>query len=90
MLDGIKLCASDKAPGPNGFPMSFYLNFWELLKEDILSTTNYFYENQVFGKSLNAAYVAPIPKKVGAVELKDFRPVSLMGGIYKIIAKVLA
>jgi hypothetical protein len=26
----------------------------------------------------------------GAKEIKDFRPISLMGGIYKIIAKVLA
>ena len=30
------------------------------------------------------------PKVPGAVELKDFRPISLMRGIYKIIAKVLA
>lgn len=29
-------------------------------------------------------------KKVGAVELKDFRPISLVGGVYKILAKVLA
>ena len=31
-----------------------------------------------------------IPKKRGAKDLKDFRPISLIGSIYKLIAKVLA
>lgn len=30
-----------------------------------------------------------IPKKIGALELKDFRPINLVG-VYKIIAKLLA
>ena len=29
-------------------------------------------------------------KKNAAIEVKDFRPISLVGGVYKIIAKVLA
>ncbi|WMV29916.1 hypothetical protein MTR67_023301 [Solanum verrucosum] len=90
ILEGIKLCAMEKAPGPDGFPMSFYLAFWELIKEDILKTIQYFYEHQKFEKSLNATFIALIPKKVGASELKDFRPISLIGGIYKIVAKILA
>jgi hypothetical protein len=39
---------------------------------------------------LNATFIALIPKKVGAVDLKDFRPISLVGVVYKLIAKVLA
>ena len=44
----------------------------------------------MFEKSLNASFLALIPKKVDAVEIKDFRPINLVGGIYKIISKVLA
>ena len=44
----------------------------------------------VFEKSLNVSFLALIPKKVDAMEIKDFRPISLVGGIYKIISKVLA
>ena len=44
----------------------------------------------MFEKSLNASFLALIPKKVDAVEIKDFRPISLVGGICKIISKVLA
>jgi hypothetical protein len=39
---------------------------------------------------LNATFVSLIPKKVDAVEVKDFRPISLVGGVYKMISKVLA
>ena len=49
-----------------------------------------FLTQTVFEKSLNASFLALIPKKVDAVEIKDFRPISLVGGIYKIISKVLA
>ena len=38
----------------------------------------------------NSTFVVLIPKKVGAYDVKDFRPISLTGSIYKIISKVLA
>ena len=44
----------------------------------------------MFEKSVNASFLALIPKKVDVVEAKDFQPISLVGGIYKIIFKVLA
>ena len=31
-----------------------------------------------------------IPKKAGAEDVRDFRPISLVGSIYKVMAKVLA
>ncbi len=43
-----------------------------------------------FEKSLNATFLALIPKKVEAVEVKEFRPISLVSGLYKILAKNLA
>jgi hypothetical protein len=39
---------------------------------------------------LNATFVSLIPKKADAVEVKDFRPISLVGRVYKMISKVLA
>ncbi|KAG5596519.1 hypothetical protein H5410_037751 [Solanum commersonii] len=38
-------------------------------------------------ESLNATFVVLIPKLRAESELKDFRPISLIGGMYKIIAK---
>jgi hypothetical protein len=49
-----------------------------------------FHARGLFEKSLNVSFISLIPKIPGANSLKDFRPISLVGGIYKIIAKVLA
>lgn len=40
--------------------------------------------------SLNATFITLIPKKVGVVKVKGFHPISLVSGVHKIIAKVLA
>jgi len=49
-----------------------------------------FHPRGKFKKSFNATFVSLIPKTTGAIDMKDFRPISLIGGIYKIISKVLA
>lgn len=51
---------------------------------------NIFYNQADFEKSLKASFLAVIPKKVDAVDVRDFGPISLVGVVYKIICKVLA
>ena len=80
----------DKAPGLDDFTMAFFQSCWSLVKSDIMNVFHSFHALAVFEKSLNATFLALIPKKIDAVDVKDFRPISLVGGLYKIIAKVLA
>ena len=49
-----------------------------------------FHSQAVFEKSLNATFLPLIPKKGDVVNVRDIRPISLVGGIYKVISKVLA
>jgi hypothetical protein len=44
----------------------------------------------MFEKSLIATYISLIPKKLEAIDIKDFRPISIVGRVYKIVSKVLA
>lgn len=83
------MCAIDKSPGLDGFTMGFFLQCWEAVKEDIMKAFQNFYEQKIFERSLNATFITLIPKKKGAKELRDFRPISLIGSIYKLFAKVL-
>ena len=80
----------NKAPGPNGFSMAFFQSCWCVLKIEIIAVFHDFHTQAVFEKSLNASFLALIPKKVDAVKVKDFQPISLVGGMYKIISNVLA
>ena len=41
-------------------------------------------------QSHNATFLVLIPKKGGASDVQDFRPISLVGSLYKILVKVLA
>uniref|UniRef100_A0A2N9FAP7 Reverse transcriptase zinc-binding domain-containing protein n=1 Tax=Fagus sylvatica TaxID=28930 RepID=A0A2N9FAP7_FAGSY len=68
----------DKAPGLDGFPMSFFHACWPILRVDLLAVFSEFHEFGSFQRSLNATFLTLIPKKVNAVEIRDFRPISLM------------
>ena len=79
----------DKSPGPDGFSMAFFQSCWSILKSDIMAVVHNFHEQAVFERSLIISFLALIPKKSDVVEVKDFRPISLVGGMYKTISKVL-
>lgn len=63
----------DKAPRQDGFIVGFHIKCWEEVKGDIMKTFQHFYDQGRFERSFNASFIALIPKKKGAKELRDFR-----------------
>lgn len=55
-----------------------------------MDTIAEFQESSEFEKSLNASFIVIIAKREGASGMKNCRPISLVGSIYKIISKVLS
>jgi hypothetical protein len=90
VLEVVRDLNGDKAPGPDGFTMAFFQKCWGVLKQDIMAVFSEFHNSCQFEKSFNVTFVSPIPKKADAVDVKDSRPISLVGGVYKLISKVLA
>ena len=80
----------DKAPSLDGFTMEFYQHCWRVVKKDVLAVFEEFFHHCKFEKSFNATFIVLIPKKNDASDIRDFRPISLVGSVYKILAKVLA
>ena len=70
--------------------MAFYHHCWGVVEKDVLAVFEEFYQYSRFEKSLNVTFIALIPKKNGASNIRDFRLISLVGSVYKILAKVLA
>ncbi|GJW13202.1 RNA-directed DNA polymerase, eukaryota [Tanacetum coccineum] len=83
-------CGVDKSPGPDGFTFGFYRRFWMLIESDVVNAVKFFFQNGFLPKGSNSSFIALIPKTPGANLVKDFRPISLIGSFYKIIAKILA
>lgn len=87
IFDVIQSFHGDKSPGPDGFPMAFFQACWGIVKPNLMVVFHQFYANGQFEKSLNATFVTLIPKKHAANEIRDFRPLSLVGGFIKLLLK---
>ena len=82
---------SDKALVPDGFTRKFFKTCWDIIKEEIMLVINNFSTLQARSLHwLNSANIALVPKKDGAEEISDFRPISLIHPVAKLIAKILA
>ncbi|GJW59701.1 RNA-directed DNA polymerase, eukaryota [Tanacetum coccineum] len=64
--------------------------YWDTIKNDVVDAVSYFFNVGMFPKGGNASFIALIPKMQDARVVKDFRPISLIGSVYKIIVKILA
>ena len=80
----------DKAPGLDGFTSAFWQFCWDIVKHKVMGFFAKFHSFGRFERSLNSTFIVLIPKKGGTDNLKDFRPISLVGSLYKILTKVLA
>nr|GEX77953.1 RNA-directed DNA polymerase, eukaryota, reverse transcriptase zinc-binding domain protein [Tanacetum cinerariifolium] len=82
-------CGIDKAPGPGGFTFGFYRRYWNLIESDVVDGVACFFNQGQLPKGGNSSFIALIPKFPNANMVKDFRPISLIGSLYKIIANIL-
>jgi hypothetical protein len=64
---------------------------WDIIKVDIMATLNSLSHLDSHGfRAVNSALITLLPKKPRAEEVRDFRPISLIHGIAKCVAKVIA
>ncbi|GJY64455.1 RNA-directed DNA polymerase, eukaryota [Tanacetum coccineum] len=60
-----------------------------MFEREVYDVVRYFFIHNDITKGCNSSFIALIPKIPDANLVKDFRPISLIGSIYKIIAKIL-
>ncbi|GKU88316.1 hypothetical protein SLEP1_g2599 [Rubroshorea leprosula] len=82
-------CDSAKAPGPDGLSFGFLKAKWEVVKDDILKFLTDFHINNKLVRGSNSSFPVLIPKKENPQGLEEYRPISLIGCMYKILAKIL-
>nr|GEY22592.1 RNA-directed DNA polymerase, eukaryota, reverse transcriptase zinc-binding domain protein [Tanacetum cinerariifolium] len=80
----------DKSPGPVGFTFGFYRRYWKLIENNVVDAVTCFFHQGPFPKGANSSFIILIPKTPNGNMVKDYRPISLIGSMYKIISKILA
>ena len=83
-------CDRNKAPGPDGFNMLCFQKFWKVMMGEVINFVNEFHRNGKLVKGINSSLITLIPKRDNPSGLSDYRPISLVGSLFKIIAKLLA
>uniref|UniRef100_A0A453EL19 Reverse transcriptase domain-containing protein n=1 Tax=Aegilops tauschii subsp. strangulata TaxID=200361 RepID=A0A453EL19_AEGTS len=87
----IKSLPSRKAPGPDGFTAEFLRSCWPIIKHDLRCVFVQVYALRGRGFScLNQALITLLPKRADANGLGDYRPISLIHIVAKVLAKPLS
>uniref|UniRef100_A0A3B5QY84 Reverse transcriptase domain-containing protein n=1 Tax=Xiphophorus maculatus TaxID=8083 RepID=A0A3B5QY84_XIPMA len=80
---------NNKTPGLDGLPKEFYTTFWESLKAPLLQVYREALSEEKLPNSMNQGMISLLYKKGEKTDLKNWRPLTLLGVDVKIIAKVL-
>jgi len=88
--DAVWQCGESKSPGPDGFNFNFIQSCWDMIKSDVMTAVNFFNVTGSFPKGCNASFIALVPKVRHPSSFDQFRPISLVAVIYKIITKILS
>nr|GEZ89329.1 RNA-directed DNA polymerase, eukaryota [Tanacetum cinerariifolium] len=83
-------CGTNKSSGPDGFSFDFIHRYWKIIDKDVVKAVEEFFNSSYFPPGCNASFITLLPKMQDAKLVKDFCPITLIGCIYKIVAKILA
>jgi hypothetical protein len=87
----VRSLSPNKASGLNGFMTRFLHAVWLVIKGDIMQAFDAFwYVDTRHFHSVNNALMTLLPKTLEAATVKDFRPISLIHVVGKLVSKVLA
>lgn len=81
--------ASNKSPGPDGYPCEFYKNAWSIIGPDFLVAVQSVFKYGFLPKGVNSTILTLIPKKTDSLEMKDYRPIACCNVLYKVVSKIL-
>nr|GEV36950.1 putative RNA-directed DNA polymerase, eukaryota, reverse transcriptase zinc-binding domain protein [Tanacetum cinerariifolium] len=82
-------CGKNKSPGPDGFSFEFFRKFWHVVGSDFCTAVEWFFDHASFPIGCNSSFIALIPKSLEPKAVGGFRPISLIGSVYKVITKIL-
>ena len=87
--DLIQTLSSNKSPGPNSIPTSILEKIKNEISIPLSAIINNSFENRTFPNLLKSAQVIPVLKYGYRLSCNNYRPISLLSNIDKIIEKLI-
>lgn len=79
-----------KAPGPDGLSPAFCQQNWDIIKDELMTTSQMFHSTNQLDPRINHTHIALIPEVPYPQDMTELRPISLCNVVYRILAKVLS
>ena len=86
----MKQLLAGKAPGVDSVPGEFYQELWEDIEFDVFNFVSETIQEAAIHEELNISKIALLPKSEDRQKIQNFRPISLLNTLYKVVAKVYA
>lgn len=80
----------NKSGGPDGYSAEFFVASWSFIGPEVTDAVLEFFRSGKLLKQWNCATLVLIPKKPNASLTTDFRPISCLNAMYKVVSKLLA
>lgn len=79
----------NKAPCPDGLTSAFFRASWEIVGEDVVRAVWNFFASAFLPTTANATILSLVPKFSGAYKVTDYRPISFLNTVYKVVSRLL-
>ena len=91
MTKYLKKSKNNVAPGSSGFTNEFFKFFWRDIKNFVVNSVDYAFDNNRLSVSQNLGIISIIPKgEKDKRYLTNWRPLTLLNTLYKIISGCIA
>lgn len=80
----------DKTPGPDGIQAEVLQELVKYAAQDLCDLLNHWRREGTIQKEFNLGLIKLIPKAQDRMEVKNFRPLTMLNTVYKVMAKALA
>ncbi|GJY55725.1 RNA-directed DNA polymerase, eukaryota [Tanacetum coccineum] len=81
-------CSSSKSPGPDDVNFKLVKKYWDFIKFEFFNFIKFFESRGRLARGCNASFIVLIPKVPDPLDLSDYRPISLIGCMYKVLLKL--
>jgi len=88
--EAIAAMPKDKAPGCDGIPTEFFQEMTEEISPTLLQAFSAMLKRGETSRWTNKGLIMLIPKSGDHAKIGNWRPITLLGSLYKILAKTLA